>query len=104
MPISSASVACICCCSVVAVTLEVRLEIVPVPVFLFAVGVGTATVIVSDGLPPSLILSALMSLLELCKLKESTTRPKDILVGDRSSLVEVDVIKSCFLVQKNGIL
>ena len=89
MLISSASVACIFCGSVTA---EVRLECPPVPIFLFVVIIEAATVIVSEGLPPSLILPALISPLEVWESIESTTRPRDMLEGEYSSLVEVEVM------------
>lgn len=59
------------------------------PAILFAAEFGAATVMVSDGLPPSLKLSAP---LEIWEFIDSTTRPKDMLVGDRSSLEVVGVI------------
>ena len=86
---SAASVACILCCPVI---FEARLECPPVPLFLFIVIIGAVTVIISDGLPSSLILSALISLLEGLKHIESTTRPRDMLVGERSSFVEVETM------------
>lgn len=48
-------------------------------IFLFTVIIGTVTVIVPEGLPPSLILSTLISLLEVWEFIDSTTRPRDML-------------------------
>ena len=76
MLISSSSVARIFCCSVIV---EVRLECELVLIFLFTVIIGTVTVIVPEGLPPSLILSTLISLLEVWEFIDSTTRPRDML-------------------------